>query len=196
MPLSMYGQIVVCPSCHKSDAVVKSQAAFDDAQCNRCMLAWKPTGATLAGRGVKCDCGAGTGQIHRDTCTVNEPTMSMADGNDSDVQIESYGEAISRSRCGERNKHDLAARAKEAPEQVRGATHGDYTNMSLRIQTIKSAMHSGPQWDNMSPGQREALELIATKIGRIVCGDPNHHDHWRDIVGYATLALDRIEYKK
>lgn len=67
--------------------------------------------------------------------------------------------------------------------------------MSSRIQTIKSAMHSGPQWDNMSPGQREALELIATKIGRIVSGDPNHIDHWDDIIGYATLARDRIARK-
>lgn len=78
------------------------------------------------------------------------------------------------------------------PEQVRGETHGDYAQMSLRIQTIKSAMHSGPQWDNMSPGQREALELIATKIGRIVCGDPNFKDHWDDIIGYCNLAKDRI----
>jgi hypothetical protein len=78
----------------------------------------------------------------------------------------------------------------------RGKTHGDYTHMSITIQKIKDAMGSGEAWSQCSSTQRESLELIATKIGRIVCGDPNCHDHWTDIVGYATLALERIAYKK
>lgn len=82
------------------------------------------------------------------------------------------------------------------PEQVRGSTHGDYTHMSITIQNIKKAMQSGESWGRCSPPQREALELIATKIGRIVCGDPLHVDHWDDIIGYATLARNRIPEEK
>ncbi len=82
------------------------------------------------------------------------------------------------------------------PEQVRGETHGDYDRMSQVIQEIKGALRDGPKWDSMSCAQREALELIATKIGRIVCGDPNHPDHWADIAGYANLVHDRIPQPK
>lgn len=81
------------------------------------------------------------------------------------------------------------------PEEIRGATHGDFTHMSITIQKIKDAMGSGEAWSQCSATQRESLELIATKIGRIVCGDPNHVDHWDDIIGYAALARNRIARK-
>lgn len=81
------------------------------------------------------------------------------------------------------------------PEQVRGKTHGDYTYMSGVIQDIKLTMRRGQSWEKLSAPQAEALELIATKIGRIVCGDPNFRDHWADIIGYANLIKDRIAEK-
>lgn len=39
--------------------------------------------------------------------------------------------------------------------------------------------------------QREALEMIAVKMSRILCGDPSEADHWDDIIGYATLGRDK-----
>lgn len=45
----------------------------------------------------------------------------------------------------------------------------------------------------MDPDQIECLEMIAHKIGRILNGDPNYGDSWRDISGYATLVADRLE---
>lgn len=36
--------------------------------------------------------------------------------------------------------------------------------------------------------QLESLDLILTKIARILSGDPNEPDHWRDIEGYARIA--------
>lgn len=80
--------------------------------------------------------------------------------------------------------------------EERGKTHGDYYEMAGVIQRIKEQMHNGSQWDNMPHTQHEALDLIATKIGRIVTGDFNHLDHWDDIIGYATLARDRIVQPK
>jgi hypothetical protein len=41
--------------------------------------------------------------------------------------------------------------------------------------------------------QREAMDMIFHKIGRIVCGDPNYSDSWRDIAGYAKLVADRLD---
>lgn len=97
---------------------------------------------------------------------------------------------------------ELLARDTGVTDQImgvldeRGQTHGDYTHMSITIQKIKDAMRAGEGWQRCNAGQREALELMATKIGRIVCGDPNHNDHWADIIGYTTKALERIGVPK
>jgi hypothetical protein len=40
----------------------------------------------------------------------------------------------------------------------------------------------------MTASQREALEMIAHKISRILAGDPHFADHWTDISGYARLV--------
>ena len=49
-----------------------------------------------------------------------------------------------------------------------------------------------PNWSKLAPDQRESLEMVAHKIGRILNGDPDYHDSWRDIVGYAKLVADRL----
>lgn len=48
---------------------------------------------------------------------------------------------------------------------------------------------------DLMPDQEEALHMICNKIARIVNGDPNHIDSWRDIAGYATLVSERLEGK-
>ena len=35
--------------------------------------------------------------------------------------------------------------------------------------------------------------MICHKIGRILNGDPDYGDSWRDIAGYALLVADRLE---
>ncbi len=40
--------------------------------------------------------------------------------------------------------------------------------------------------------QMEALEMIMHKIGRIINGDADYDDSWRDIAGYAMLVCDRL----
>jgi hypothetical protein len=37
--------------------------------------------------------------------------------------------------------------------------------------------------------QQEALDMICHKIGRIINGDANYDDSWRDIAGYAQLVV-------
>ena len=51
-------------------------------------------------------------------------------------------------------------------------------------QALKYVMHDGKNRDDLSSIQREALDNIATKIARILSGDPNIRHHWFDIVGY------------
>lgn len=41
--------------------------------------------------------------------------------------------------------------------------------------------------------KKEALAMIATKIARIVNGNSDDPDHWRDIAGYAELVVHHLE---
>lgn len=72
----------------------------------------------------------------------------------------------------------------------RSGTHGDFTEWALVSQQLKHALHTAPRWDIMSAVQREVLDAVAGKLARIVTGDPDFLDHYRDIVGYARRALD------
>lgn len=71
----------------------------------------------------------------------------------------------------------------------REKTHGDYSDHARITQGIKTALFVDEcdGHERLNDMQREALEMIAHKMGRIIAGDPNHKDHWVDIAGYATL---------
>lgn len=73
----------------------------------------------------------------------------------------------------------------------RGTTHGDFTDNSRVSQELKAILHC--ENANLTDVQREAIDMICHKLARIVCGNPNHKDHWHDIAGYAKLVEDRIE---
>lgn len=88
----------------------------------------------------------------------------------------------------------------EIPEQSdsdktlaeRGNRYGSFTGHAQITQDLKNTMREAPKWSELADDQREALEMIAHKIGRILNGDPNYHDSWHDIVGYTKLVADRI----
>lgn len=69
----------------------------------------------------------------------------------------------------------------------RGKTHGDYSEQARMTQRIKATLAVGKNWQSLTVVQRDALDMIAVKLGRILSGDPNALDHWHDIAGYATL---------
>lgn len=75
---------------------------------------------------------------------------------------------------------------------ARHSTHGDYTDHARVTQELKRVMENEANWRRLNDCQREALSVIAHKIGRILVGNPHFHDHWHDIAGYATLVADRI----
>ena len=70
----------------------------------------------------------------------------------------------------------------------RGSTYGPFQNNADAAQEIKSALRGGSSWHTLPSIEREALDLIATKLSRIVTGRP-HRDNWIDIEGYARLVL-------
>lgn len=77
--------------------------------------------------------------------------------------------------------------------QERGKRYGAFDRHAAITQRLKADMQCYPAWANLQPDQREALEMIAHNIGRILNGDPNYADSWVDIAGYAKLVADRLE---
>ena len=78
------------------------------------------------------------------------------------------------------------------PIAARHETHGDYADTARYAQHLKTTMHNTRNWIRLSPDKREALDLIATKLARILSGEPNEPDHWLDLEGYARLARERL----
>lgn len=79
----------------------------------------------------------------------------------------------------------------EAIIAEREKTHGSFSSKARFIQVIKDVIRDPAGYDDLHPAQREALDMIAVKIGRILYGDPNEPDHWLDIAGYASLVAER-----
>ena len=74
----------------------------------------------------------------------------------------------------------------------RGTRYGKFKGHAEISQAIKSVMFNSRQDLELAADQREALEMIAHKIARIINGDPNYADSWVDIAGYAKLVADRL----
>mgnify|MGYP001384283473 CR=1 FL=1 len=78
----------------------------------------------------------------------------------------------------------------------RGSRYGEFCDNARVSQEIKRVMKSGTNSNDLRDTQREALEVIAAKIARIVNGDADYIDNWHDIIGYAKLVEDELEGEK
>ena len=74
----------------------------------------------------------------------------------------------------------------------RGSRYGKFKDGAEIMQELKDAMREVDGWHNLTPSQREALDMIQHKIGRILNGDPTYDDSWKDIAGYATLIVNEL----
>lgn len=74
----------------------------------------------------------------------------------------------------------------------RQTTHGEYLPKCDTIQNLKIILRNTEGFHQLSYDQMESLDLICTKIGRILHGDPDIIDHWDDIAGYAQLISQRL----
>jgi hypothetical protein len=74
----------------------------------------------------------------------------------------------------------------------RGTRYGDFRDHAHICQEIKRAMVHTGNWSRLNDVQKQALDVIADKIARILSGDPNYADNWHDIQGYAKLVEDRL----
>ena len=77
----------------------------------------------------------------------------------------------------------------------RGLRYGPFPRHARIAQELKRVMNDAiaSRARVLADDQQEALEMICHKIARILNGDPDYADSWRDIAGYATLVADRLE---
>lgn len=74
----------------------------------------------------------------------------------------------------------------------RGNRYGKFKDGAEIMRDLKHVMHEVDGWNSLSPSQKEALDMIQHKIGRILNGDPNYDDNWKDVAGYATLIVNEL----
>ena len=79
-------------------------------------------------------------------------------------------------------------------ESYRALPSGSPSGCSSRqiTQSLKDTMRDVDGWNNLTASQKEALDMIQHKIGRILNGDPTYDDSWKDIAGYATLIVNEL----
>jgi hypothetical protein len=70
--------------------------------------------------------------------------------------------------------------------------YGTFLRTAEIIQRLKEVMHMTDGWARLEDDQRESLDMVANKIGRILRGDANYVDSWHDIAGYALLIEKRL----
>jgi hypothetical protein len=75
----------------------------------------------------------------------------------------------------------------------REKTHGDFSENAKVMQSLKTVCHDSPNWLKLTLVQREVMDMLCHKMGRILSGDPNHPDHWLDVQGYARIAWERLK---
>jgi hypothetical protein len=73
----------------------------------------------------------------------------------------------------------------------RGSRYGEFKDNARVSQNIKVAMQDS-RWHDLSSDKKEALEMIAHKMSRIINGDPEYIENFRDIAGYATLVMNSM----
>lgn len=74
----------------------------------------------------------------------------------------------------------------------RGTRYGKFKDGADIMQSLKDTMRDVDGWNNLTASQKEALDMIQHKIGRILNGDPTYDDSWKDIAGYATLIVNEL----
>jgi hypothetical protein len=71
----------------------------------------------------------------------------------------------------------------------REQTHGAFREVAGYSQAFKNLMRTARNWNRLDVAQAQALEVVADKVARILCGDPSYLDHWQDGAGYFELVV-------
>lgn len=93
-----------------------------------------------------------------------------------------------------KTRGELAAIVGKMISEDRNNTHGDPHEQFKTANNLKMICKLQERSETMlSMEHREALDMILTKISRIIHGASNHRDHWLDIAGYALIAAEACD---
>lgn len=109
-----------------------------------------------------------------------------------DKDIEKVGDIIIAHRELEPDPWTLFESPTESLITERGSRYGKFKDGAEIMQSLKDTMRDVDGWNNLTASQKEALDMIQHKIGRILNGDPTYDDSWKDIAGYATLIVNEL----
>jgi len=72
----------------------------------------------------------------------------------------------------------------------RQKTHGDFRDNARISQALKTIMRNEPKYKYLTDVEKESLDMLALKIGRVLSGNPHLVQHWEDLEGYSKLVKD------
>lgn len=77
----------------------------------------------------------------------------------------------------------------------RGMTYGRFIDNAAVAQKLKGVIAQAliERGKVLPDDAAEAIDMICSKVARLVSGDIDHKDSWRDIEGYARLVRERLE---
>ena len=126
----------------------------------------------------------------------------LAEGIFTPEEVEAAATTIRPSYDPEAGEYIVVEGAKNAQEvdailNTRATTYGSFEGVAEIAQELKALIHERITDSHkvLDADQIEAFDMIASKIARILNGDPNHLDSWIDIAGYAQLVADRLQGK-
>lgn len=98
-------------------------------------------------------------------------------------------------------KNTTSERSNAAPIETvqdiianRDKEYGGFTRVAVLSQILKDECQTRMEgYTRLAPDQRESLAMILHKIARIITGNCNNIDSWKDIAGYALLISNRLE---
>ena len=73
--------------------------------------------------------------------------------------------------------------------EQRKKVHGSYDDYANINGSIMKIVRNTENYDKLDNKERSSLDMILSKVSRILSGDPHFQDHWVDIAGYATLVV-------
>lgn len=115
--------------------------------------------------------------------------------NDQYAEIEQVRQAINKSWGSVGAASGGSAQASggvDATLEERQSQYGCYEDVAHVTQQILSVLRIG-NYDELPAPMKESLHMIASKMARIVNGDPEYLDNWHDIGGYAKLIEKLIK---
>ena len=71
--------------------------------------------------------------------------------------------------------------------------NGPFADTADLSQSFKFLMRRGANWERLPTSAKEALELIASHVGKVLHGDHSEPKHWNDIATLARLQGKLLE---